>query len=330
MLQQTQVDTVIPYFERFLAKFPSVGTLARSDLHDVLMAWENLGYYARARHIHEAAKIISQQYAGKIPDTQEEILRLPGIGRYTAGAILSIAFGKPVPAVDGNVRRVFSRLFAVREPVDKIATQRHLQLLVEGLIPAHDPGTFNQALMDLGAMICTPKNPVCSACPLQTLCRAYSHEIQHLLPAKGKKSPVPHKDAVAVILYDLQNRILLVRRPLSGFLGGLWKLPGGFLYEGETLSHGLNRTVREEVGLNIAGEEFVAAVKHTYTHFHMTLNIFCCSRPFAERVSPECRTLQWTFPDDFEKIPFSKAERKALSAFSHKHPHMHPSSMGSK
>ena len=273
MLQQTQVDTVIPYFYRFLKKFPTVETLAKSDLHDVMMVWENLGYYARARHVHETAKIITREFAGKIPDTWDLLIRLPGIGPYTAGAILSIAFGKRIPAIDGNARRVLSRLFAVKESVDSPRTQHRLRRLAEKLLPRRCPGIFNQALMDLGSQICTPKNAACPVCPVQRLCCAFARTLQYRLPVTDKRPLLPHKDAVAAILHDSRNRILVVRRPAKGLLGSLWKFPGGVLSDGESLPDGLQRTVREDLRLQVEGYDFIASVKHAYTHFSMTLHI---------------------------------------------------------
>jgi A/G-specific adenine glycosylase len=313
MLQQTRVDTVIPYFHRFLKKYPTVESLARSDLHDVMMVWENLGYYARARHMHEAAKIIQHECAGKMPETWDEIIRLPGIGSYTAGAILSIAFGKRVPAIDGNVRRVLSRLFAVEDPIDSPRTQRELHRLAEELLPRHASGNFNQALMDLGSLICTPKNPLCNSCPVPNHCRAFTLTLQHRLPATEEKAPLPHKNALAAILRDPRNRVLVVQRPAGGLLGSLWKFPGGFLHEGEALPDGLRRTVKEELGLEIRVQDLISSVKHAYSHFRMTLHIFRCTPDGAEPPASACRNRQWATPGDLEKLPFSKADRKVIA-----------------
>lgn len=316
MLQQTQVDTVIPYFHRFLKKFPTVEALARSDMHDVLMVWENLGYYARAAHMHEAAKIISHEFAAKMPDTWEALIRLPGIGPYTAGAILSIAFGKRFPAVDGNARRVLSRLFAVEDPVDRPRTQHDLYRLAEKLIPLDSPDIFNQALMDLGALICISKNPLCSICPVLNLCRAFGLTLQHRLPVSGKKSSLPHKNAAAAILRDSQNRVLIVQRPAGGLLGSLWKFPGGFLHEGEALPDGLRRTVKEELDLTILEHDCISSVKHAYTHFRMTLHIFQCTCDGVECRARTCQDRQWVSIDDLDKLPFSKADRNVMASIS--------------
>ena len=191
MLQQTQVDTVIPYYHRFLKAFPTVSSLARAPLQDVLKVWENLGYYSRARNIHAAARMIVEKFGGQIPDNLEEIKTLPGIGHYTAGAILSIAYGQALPAVDGNVRRILCRLFAIRKPVDDAREQKQLQKLAASLIPAKHPGDFNQALMDLGATICKAKNPDCSRCPVACLCQARLTDLQNVLPDNPESSRNP-------------------------------------------------------------------------------------------------------------------------------------------
>jgi A/G-specific adenine glycosylase len=318
MLQQTQVDTVIPYYHHFLKEFPSVEALARADLHDVLMVWENLGYYGRARNLHKAARIISHEFGGAMPDTWDDLIDLPGIGPYTAGAILSIAFGKRYPAVDGNARRVLSRLFAVDDPVNRPETQRTLYELAEGLTPFDFPGIFCQALMDLGSLICMPGNPLCYDCPVCNHCRAFEMNVQHRLPVISKKNKIPHKDAVAAILCDSRNRVLVVRRPAGGLLGSLWRFPGGFPHEGEPLPDGLRRIVLEELGLKInVHDDVISSVKHAYTHFSMTLHIYRCTHNGAEPDLSLCRDWQWIAPEDFKKLPFSRAERKVIAAVFH-------------
>jgi A/G-specific adenine glycosylase len=314
MLQQTQVQTVIPYYERFLDTFPTVEVLARSALQDVLKAWENLGYYARARHVHEAANIITHQFGGQMPDRWDDIIRLPGIGSYTAGAILSIAFKKPVPAVDGNVRRVLSRLFAVKKPIDDPRTRRRLYELAERLVPEDSPDVFNQAMMELGALICKSGNPSCARCPLQTVCRAYEQGLQHRLPMTKKKGKLPHEHATAGILHDHRQRVLIVQRPARGLLGSLWKFPGGFTLPEETPAEGLRRTIQEELDLEIHASEWVTSVKHAFTHFRMTLHVFHCLHTGVEPRALTCQAWQWASLHDLETLPFSKADRKVISS----------------
>jgi A/G-specific adenine glycosylase len=313
MLQQTQVDTVIPYYSRFLKRFPDAAALAAAPLDDVLKAWENLGYYARARHLHQAAQIVVEKYNGKIPDIWEAIITLPGIGNYTAGAILSIAFGKPVPAVDGNVRRVLSRIYAVREPVGRLDTQKKIHALAASLIPETAPGSFNQALMDLGALICTPKSPACADCPLRIQCKARQDGLQDLLPMSEKKPATPHERVTAAVIFNRLGRVLIVRRPARGLLGSLWKFPGGIVEQKEILEEGLTRTVREELGIRIRVGKPLASVNHSYTHFRITLTAFRCFRRSGQPRALVCQEWRWASPDDLEKLTFSKADRAMIS-----------------
>jgi len=307
MLQQTRVETVVPYYRLFIERFPTVEALARAPLGDVLKTWENLGYYARARNLHKAAGEIAARFGGRIPERLEEVIRLPGIGRYTAGAILSIAFGRAVPAVDGNVRRVISRLHAIEESVDDEEVRERIEELVRTLVPTRDPGRFNQALMELGAVCCTPKSPDCPACPLQDECRARLQGLSHRLPVRGKKKTVPHREVVAAVIRDGEGRILIVQRPSRGLLGSLWKFPGGILDSGEPQDEGLKRIVRYELGLGIGVGSPLAAVKHAYTHFRITLTAFSCTLRDGSPAGPPWR---WAGVDEIEGLPFSKADRR--------------------
>jgi A/G-specific adenine glycosylase len=307
MLQQTRVETAAPYYRRFMERFPTVEELACAPLGDVLKTWENLGYYARVRNLHKAAGEIVGRFGGRIPPDMEEIIRLPGIGRYTAGAILSIAFGRAVPAVDGNVRRVISRLQAIEESVDDAAVRERIEELVRTLVPTRDPGRFNQALMELGAVCCTPKSPVCPACPLQDNCRARSQGLVHRLPFRGKKKTVPHREVVAAVIRDGEGRFLIVQRPSSGLLGSLWKFPGGILNPQEEREEGLQRIVRDELGLGIGVGSPLAAVKHAYTHFRITLTAFACTLREGFPAGPPWR---WAGVVEVEGLPFSKADRR--------------------
>ncbi|MCX5818738.1 MAG: A/G-specific adenine glycosylase [Deltaproteobacteria bacterium] len=307
MLQQTRVETVVPYYRRFIERFPTVESLARAPLGDVLKTWENLGYYARVRNLHKAAGEIAARFGGRIPERLEEIIRLPGIGRYTAGAILSIAFGRAVPAVDGNVRRVISRLHAIEESVDDEEVRERIEELVRTLVPTRDPGRFNQALMELGAVCCTPKSPACPACPLQNDCRARLQGLAHRLPVRGKKKTIPHREVVAAVIRDGEGRILIVQRPSRGLLGSLWKFPGGILNPPEGREEGLMRIVRDELGLGIGVGSPLAAVKHAYTHFRITLTAFSCTLREGSPAGPPWR---WAGGDEIEGLPFSKADRR--------------------
>jgi A/G-specific adenine glycosylase len=309
MLQQTRVDTVIPYYLRFLERFPSVDSLARAPLDNVLKLWENLGYYSRARHLHAAARQIVERFSGRIPAQLGDLLSLPGIGRYTAGAILSIAFGEAVSAVDGNVRRVVSRLCALEESIDAPAARERIEGIVLSLLPEKNPGGFNQALMELGALVCLPKKPSCSLCPLHGLCRAEMVGRAHLFPVREKRRSVPHREVAAAVIRDGKGRALIVQRPAKGLLGSLWKFPGGILNAGESTAEGLARLVRGELGVGIAVGGPLHAVNHAYTHFRITLTAFSCA--LVDRGPSVRARLAWRWAEavEMEGLSFSKADR---------------------
>jgi A/G-specific adenine glycosylase len=313
MLQQTQVDTVIPYYHRFLKAFPTVSSLARAPLQDVLKVWENLGYYSRARNIHTAARMIVEKFGGRIPDNLEEIKTLPGVGLYTAGAILSIAYGQALPAVDGNVRRILCRLFAIRKPVDDAREQKQLQKLAASLIPAKHPGDFNQALMDLGATICKAKNPDCSRCPVACQCQARLHDLQKVLPITRKAPAIPHRQAAAAIIRNSEGMLLVVQRPTSGLLASLWKLPGGFIESDEDLKKSLRHSVKEELSISIRPRKYLASVNHTYTHFRITLQAYECRLLKGTPKPLGCQNWRWALPTDLKKLPLSKIDRMIMT-----------------
>lgn len=313
MLQQTQVDTVIPYYHRFLKAFPTVSSLARAPLQKVLKVWENLGYYSRARNMHAAARMIVEKFGGQIPDNWEEIKSLPGVGLYTAGAILSIAYGQTIPAVDGNVRRILCRLFAIRKPVDDTREQKQLQKLATSLIPVKHPGDFNQALMDLGATICKAKNPDCLRCPIANLCQARRHDLQNVLPVTGKARAIPHRQAAAAVIRNAKGMLLVVQRPTSGLLASLWKLPGGFIKTDEDMENSLRRSVKEELSISIRPGKHMASVNHTYTHFRITLQAFECSLLKGDPKPLGCQNWQWASLTDLKKLPMSKIDRMIMT-----------------
>jgi A/G-specific adenine glycosylase len=314
MLQQTQVETVIPYYHRFLKAFPTVSSLACAPLQNVLKVWENLGYYSRAGNIHAAAKVIVEKFGGQIPDKWEEIKSLPGIGLYTAGAILSIAYGHPLPAVDGNVRRILCRLFAIRKPADDTQEQKQLRKLAASLIPAKHPGDFNQALMDLGATICKAKNPDCSRCPVAGLCRARLHNLQNVLPITQKTPAIPHRQAAAAVIPNSKGMLLIIQRPASGLLASLWKLPGGFIKSGEDTESSLRRSVKKELGISIRPGKHLASVNHTYTHFRITLQAYECRLLKGTPKPLGCQNWRWASLIDLKKLPLPKIDRMILKS----------------
>ena len=248
MLQQTQVATVIPYFERFLTAFPTLPDLARANEQDVLRFWEGLGYYRRARHMHHAAKTIVAEHGGNFPCDPEAASKLPGIGRYTLGAILSQAFDARLPILEANSQRVLCRLFARREDPRSPAGRRWLWEAAETLLPRRQTGDFNQALMELGALICSARSPECSRCPLNTLCRARQVGIQDEIPPAAKR-PVTRTVAESAVVLEKKGKLLLVQRPPSGRWGNLWEFPHGTLLAGESHDQAAQRLLQDLTGL---------------------------------------------------------------------------------
>lgn len=311
ILQQTRVETAGPYFERFMARFPDVQSLAVAELQDVLKAWENLGYYTRARNLHRAARAVVRDHGGRLPQDRDSLLALPGIGPYTAGAVLSIAFGRREAAVDGNVRRVLCRLHEIREPLDRAPTLREVEARAAALVPADRPGAFNQALMDLGSGICTPRGPRCLICPLRVECGAARTGDAEALPVKKRRPPVPHRNAAGAVIRDERGRVLLVKRPDHGLLGGLWKLPGGEIEDGEEPARALERLVAAEVGLEVKADGRPAAsVNHTYTHFRLTLRAFVCTWAGGSPEARTCDAWAWAAPGDLDRFPLSGVDTK--------------------
>ena len=309
MLQQTQARTVVPYYTRFVRRFPTLESLAAASLDDVLKVWEGLGYYARARNLHRAARRIVERDGGRVPDTLEALVQLPGIGRYTAGAILSIAYGIPAPAVDANARRVLSRLYLLDGDEEDRAIEAQLWDLADGLVPTERPGDFNQALMELGATVCLPRSPKCGRCPLSRRCRARRLGRQEEIPRRGAPRHRPHQDVVAAVILR-RGRLLIARRPQRGLLGGLWELPGGPAEPSEGLEEALRRIVRSRLGLRIEVEEPLAPIRHGYTHRRVTLHPFRCRYLGGSRTQqaprrrwvPRSRLGEYAFPAAYRRV----------------------------
>jgi A/G-specific adenine glycosylase len=265
MLQQTRVETVIPYYERFLGRFPDVRVLAEASPDAVMEHWAGLGYYRRARMLHEAARVVVREHAGRLPDTAEGLRALPGVGRYTAGAVASIAFGRREPVLDGNVIRVLARLHDLREDVKSAPVQRRLWEEAASLAAGPSPGDLNQALMELGATLCTPRAPRCEACPLRRVCRAHAAGDPESLPVKGpRRAPRPVRGVAAWV--ERGGRVLAVRRPPEGLLGGLWELPGADLAPEEDPERGVARALRERLGLEVEEARALGRVRHVFSH----------------------------------------------------------------
>ncbi len=310
MLQQTQVTTVAGYYERFLDSFPTVDALAEASLEDVLKLWEGLGYYARARHLHEAARHVVNTRAGQLPRQFAELRKLPGIGAYTAGAIASIAFDERVPAVDGNARRVLCRIFGIRDDVTRSATKRNLDEIATHLLPDRDVGVFNEALIELGATVCTARSPSCQNCPLRRLCRAFHEGEQEILPVRRPRRKTPHYDVAAAVTLREDGAVLVAQREVDDMLGGLWEFPGGKCDDGESLTDCLMREMEEELDVIVKVGRRLTVVEHAYTHFRITLHAFFCHLSQGEPRCLECAQFRWVQPSDLDQLPMSVADRK--------------------
>lgn len=272
MLQQTRVDTVIPYFYRFTEQFPTLEALADAPEQQVLKAWEGLGYYSRARNLQAAVREVKAVYDGVVPSTKEEISKLKGVGPYTAGAILSIAYGVKAAAVDGNVMRVFSRIFAIEEDITKGSTRVYMENLAEQMIPDGSAGDFNQALMELGALVCTPKNPQCLHCPVMDLCEGRMKGIHLGLPVKKKAKPPKPSQRVAIMLWK-EGKFLVRKRSAEGLLANLWEIPH-FEWEGDNPEDSLKQSLYLEHGISVQLGEDTIAVQHTFSHLHWNITVF--------------------------------------------------------
>ncbi len=312
MLQQTRVEAVIGYYHRFLERFPDIHSLATADRDDVYQVWAGLGYYRRARNLHHAAQQVVDEFHGELPNEVDSLRSLPGIGRYTAGALASIAFDQPEAIVDGNVTRVLSRVLGIRDDVSKTWVQQRIWDEAAAFARGPRPGDLNQALMELGATRCTPRSPTCAGCPVARSCDARRHGDADSLPIKTKKKrPRP---VVAVAAWIPRRRtILAVRRPESGLLADLWELPGGNLTGDSEPAAGLCDSLRESTGLRVDGLEAAGEVEHVFTHLRLHLHLFRC-RAVEGRVRLSWhREHRWIRPGGFERLPHAAVTRKALA-----------------
>lgn len=330
MLQQTRVDTVIDYYYRFMEEFPTIHALATADEEKLLKVWEGLGYYSRVRNLQAAAKQMVADFAGKMPDTVEEIASLKGIGPYTTGAIASISFGLPEPAIDGNVMRVVSRLFEIEADIAKASSRKVFDEAMRKIIPKVAPGDFNQALMDLGSSVCTPKKPECPVCPLKDFCLAYKDDKMTDFPVKTKKQPPKPVYYVAAAIENSQGEFWLVQRPENGLLAKMWTFP--LLEIDEThyqqLKSGFNKEESLQMELLVAEEDkaeqvlpfeeahviwqkrHLGEVTHVFSHLKWHLLLFYGR--MIEGEAPEKMPGQWVAKDEFSKLVFPKPQQKLV------------------
>ncbi len=303
MLQQTRVETVIPYFESWIKRFPTIKDLAEASEQEVLKSWEGLGYYSRARNFHNAARLVQEQFSGVLPRDREQLLSLPGIGLYTAGAIASIAFGMDEATLDGNIRRVFSRIFDVQAPLGSTAAESQFWTLARKVLPHGHAGDFNQALMELGATVCLPKKPHCDRCPVSRQCKALRMGIISERPVVKRKPRIPHYlEAAAVI--RRAGRVLLARRPARGLLGGLWEFPRARV-SGDPAREAA-QALRLAYQLRVRKERELGTLQHAYTHFRVTVHIFEC-KFISLQMKP---ALKWIRISDLEDYPMGRIDRQ--------------------
>jgi len=313
MLQQTQVATVIPFFERWMRRFPDIAALAGAAESDVLHAWEGLGYYSRARNLRRAAQAMTELHEGRVPDRVEALLSLPGIGPYTAGAITSIAYGLPEPLVDGNVIRVLSRLFALRGDPNRAPLKATLWELARSLVPENAPGDFNQGLMEIGATVCKPRAPRCDACPLRSHCLAFAQGVQEQLPELPARAKPTAVHMVAAVV-ERGERVLVTKLKADApRWSGMWLFPNGEVRRTETPEAATQRILTETTGLKSEVKGLVCAVRHTVTRFKITLDAY---RVHRVKGTPETRTvaeIAWVQPAKLAELAMPKAHRKIAS-----------------
>ncbi|MGQ9682492.1 MAG: A/G-specific adenine glycosylase [Anaerolineae bacterium] len=312
MLVQTTVAAVLPYYDRFLAHFPDLPSLAAAPLDEVLKAWEGLGYYARARHLHRAARQVVAQHGGRLPEDPAALRALPGVGDYMAAALGSMAFGRDELALDANVRRVLARLFLIAGSTPQ--ERADLRRRGEALLPRGCAGDFNQALMDLGAGVCTPRRPRCLACPLVPHCLAHAAGDPEAVPSRPRRRALPHYDVAAAVIRHDDGRLLIAQRPEDGLLGGLWEFPGGKCEPGEALENCARREIREELALDVEVGKHLVSVPHSYTHFSITLHAYLCRPVGGEPCAIGCRAWRWVRPEELDGYAFSAADRKVIAA----------------
>jgi A/G-specific adenine glycosylase len=308
MLQQTRVEAVIPYYRRWMRRFPRMKDLAAASADEVLQAWEGLGYYRRALNLHRAAQDLATQGNKTLPDNVRELGALPGIGRYTAAAIAALAFGQDAIAIDGNLQRVLARLTDLRVDPRTPAGDRKIRAYAERLLPPGRAAAFNQALMDLGAMVCQPRGPNCSACPIRSACWAFARGTQDRRPVRKGRAAVPHWSVGAAVLRR-GGKVLIARRAEGGLLGGLWEFPGGKCERGESLAACVQRELKEELGIAVKAGAQRGVFKHAYTHYRVTVHAYACELRRGRPRAREHSAIRWVRPEQLHEFPMGKVDR---------------------
>ena len=317
MLQQTKVNTAIPYYQRWLQNYPTLKSVAEAEQESLLKIWEGLGYYSRCRNFHKATKIILNKYNGVIPDNWDEFRAMPGVGDYTAAAVLSISFNKKFSVMDGNVKRVMARLLGLRR-----FTKRNLKRIkntLDKMIPDLNPCDFSQAMMELGARVCLPKNPKCVLCPMSNYCKGFSLGSPESYPYPIKKKKIPHYTVVIGLIWR-NNKFYIQKRGNKGMLAGLWEFPGGKVKDGELIHEALIREIKEECAVRTKIIKKIGKIKHAYSHFSITFHGYHC----AENGAPinECGNSKWITPEEIRNFTFPKANHKIFAILNNQQWHV--------
>ncbi len=310
MLQQTTVNAVIPYYRKWIKKYPTVNHLVRESEQNLLKAWQGLGYYTRVRNIKKAAHVLVEQFDGKIPKDSHQLRKIPGFGPYTVGAVLSIAYDLRVPIVDANVRRVFMRLLAIEGLAD-VSKDKDIYSLLEKIMPQKNNYIFNQSLMELGALICRNREPVCVMCPVKGMCKAYQKGVQEIIP-QTKKKEIKNLD-VSLAVIKRANKYLIQQRPSKGLLADLWEFPGGKIEKSETAISALKREIKEELGVDVKSSRLFMKAVHYYTSFRVKLNVFDCS---VKSYPANNLKRKWVSAKDFSKYPMPSGSAKIVERLS--------------
>lgn len=308
MLQQTQVNTVIPYYERFMQRFADVNALADAAEDEVLHLWTGLGYYARARNLHRAAKMVCEQYSGDMPKDIDDLMSLPGIGRSTAGAILSLSFNQSQPILDGNVKRVLCRYHAITGWPGEKKVENRLWEVAASHTPSHDAADYTQAIMDLGAMICVRSNPLCQACPVEQTCQALQQGLQFELPHKKPKKAIPVKQTIFALIENSQGQILLQKRPPAGIWGGLWSFPEC------PVDQDLALWLNEHFGFVVKESKKEPGLRHTFSHFHLDIQPVRARLEAEANVIAEHRDVYWHQPGEKLELGLAAPVKKLIDS----------------
>ncbi|TWI66976.1 A/G-specific DNA-adenine glycosylase [Desulfobotulus alkaliphilus] len=316
MLQQTRVDTVIPYYEAFMEKYPDMASLARSEPEALLKSWEGLGYYKRLQNLKKTALFLTETNDARLPSDFQSLRELPGIGDYIAAAVSSIAFHGKEAVVDGNVKRVLARLFTDPAPVNISSSHRHFLRHASLLLDPEQPGEANQALMELGAMVCTPARPSCDGCPVSFSCEALHTDNTRNYPVRQPKKIIPFYPVACAVIVNERFDILITKRPETGMLPGFWEFPGGRCEGKESGMDACIREVFEETGLKIEKPEKICTIRHAYTHFRIEMSLFICRITEKERQNLKPIEHRWIPHGELDTLAFPAANRKCMPALS--------------